>query len=96
VGDDFSSEAVALATGKAENVVEAEGWTMKGVLPFVNDVREGKLQPKKISGAKLLPEEERPAALVDLLLGLPGTREEMDALNAFLAEHGSRVVVRKP
>ena len=95
IGDDFSSEAIAISTGKAENEIVADGFTLKDVAPFFDNLKHGRLDPKKLTGAKFVPEQDRVAALADLLLGLPADKADIDALNAYLAEQGSRVALKK-
>ena len=43
IGDDKSSASVALASGRAENEIEAEGWSVGGISDFLNALSDGVL-----------------------------------------------------
>jgi hypothetical protein len=95
--EDYSSEAIAISTGQAENEIQPTGLPIYEnlVAQFRESWRSGALEPGSIQGASMLPEEERAAALLDLLLGLSHTDSEMGALNELLAEEGSEVRLRR-
>jgi hypothetical protein len=97
-GDNYSSEAVALASGKAENEIVPDGavslFEGSAVSKFIADLNTGKIKPSEIAGAALLPDQERVPALIDLLDSLSAD-EDIDALNTFLRERGTRLRLQR-
>jgi hypothetical protein len=95
--DRYSSESVQLASGKAENTLESPG--------LMRNFDDRILTPEWLSetlevrqrhGALLLPEDERPLALLDLLDAVDSEDEHVDTVNEALSRLGSRVRINRP
>jgi hypothetical protein len=91
IGGDKSSAAVALASGKAENEIEAEGWSVSGVADFVASLRDGAFDEDDLRGGSDVPDDQRVVAMLDLLSGLDASREELEQINQLLAESEASV-----
>jgi hypothetical protein len=89
--DDADAEAIALASGKAENEIEAEGWRLEGVSDFLERLHDGDVSVEGFAGARDLQEEDRAPALLDLLAGIADDHDGISALNAYLDRSGSRL-----
>jgi hypothetical protein len=94
--DSYSSESVHLSSGKAENTLETAG--------FMRNFDGRMLTPEWLSerlnleerhGALLLPEDERPLALLDLLDAVDSEDEHIETLNEALSRLGSGVRVTR-
>lgn len=92
-GDNYSSEGIALAGGKAEALIEPDGALRFGVVNGIAAIRAAMNDGKQdgLSGARGLPEAERAAALLDLLLDLSTAPGQYVAINDFLRDSGSRL-----
>jgi hypothetical protein len=90
-GDDHSSSAVALASGGADNEIEAEGWSVSSVAEFLDAVRDGTLDEDDLRGGRDVPEGQRVAAMLDLLSGLEASTDDLERINALLAENGAAI-----
>lgn len=92
---DRTSSSVALSTGKAENEIPAEDFLSVTVSEFLEQLNSGDLDVLSVEGSTDLPDEERGAALLDLLAGLDASRKEVDALNRFLDQQGSHLRITR-
>jgi hypothetical protein len=89
--DDADAEAIALASGKAENEIAAEGWRLEGVSDFLERLHDGDVAVEGFVGARDLQDEDRAPALLDLLAGIAEDHDGISALNAYLDRSGSRL-----
>ena len=96
MGDDYSAENVTIASGRAENEIPPEGWMFEGAAEFLKALKDGKLQMRDQRGAQDLPDDERPAALLDLLLGFGTNREQVDLINELLTRYKAPVRLKRP
>jgi hypothetical protein len=94
--DAYSSESVQISSGKAENTLETAG--------FMRNFDGRMLTPKWLSdtldteqhhGTLLIPAEERPLALLDLLDAVDSDDEHIRTLNEALSRLGSGVRVTR-
>lgn len=94
--DAYSSESVQISSGKAENTLETAGFMRsfdgRMLTPeWVSDT----LDTKQHHGALLIPAEERPLALMDLLDAVDSDDEHIRTLNEALSRLGSGVRVAR-
>ncbi len=95
-GDDYSSEGIALASGKAANEIVPQGSLLTQVEQLdlqVAALRAALAGGKQddLVGARGIADEEKLAALLDLLTELDGAPRLVEAVNDLLRETGSRV-----
>jgi hypothetical protein len=94
----YSSEAIAISSGRAENDLKPEGRSVLGV-GSIRDLHTrwtaGQLEADELVGARDLEEKEQAAKLVDLLLALRGGTDDLEALNQLLAVCDAEVRVRQ-
>jgi hypothetical protein len=81
--------SIALASGKAENLLDPEGeWRIKDIerasLQHIKDLITG----HDYRGAQMIPEENRLAALLELLSQIDTDERTFEQLNRLLAEAG--------
>jgi hypothetical protein len=96
--DDLATSEVPLSTGKAHNDVDPEGL----IVGSIDDIRdlitvveghqlESAGRRVAETGIELWEPQRRVVALLQLLDGLDPSREEVDAINEVLSDHGTRV-----
>jgi hypothetical protein len=99
IGDNYSSESVAISTGRAANEISPEGRLLFGVgvvQRFVEGLASGEIDPKAVRGMELLPDDERIPALLDLLHALSTADEsETRAVNQLLERGGVPLRIRR-
>ncbi len=95
-GDDYSSEGITLASGKAENEIVPQGSLLTQVAEI--GLRAAALRAaitdnkqNDLAGARGLDDDNRLAALLDLLTELDGEPRALETINELLRETGSRV-----
>lgn len=95
-GDDYSSEGIALASGKAHNEIVPQGAWQTQVeqidvqIAALRQAIEGNKQ-NDFSGAREIADDNRLAALLDLLAEFDGSPRLIETINALLREMESRV-----
>lgn len=91
----YSSESIALASGRAENEIEPEGrirlFEVGDVTKFGAALSSGNVDLETFHGANSVPEDERVLVLVDLLHGLYESDSEVEAMNDLLSGSGSEL-----
>jgi hypothetical protein len=93
-GDNYSSEGITLASGKAQNEIVPQGslWTRVEDMDLrIAALREaiGGGKQDDFAGARGLNEEEKLAALLDLVAELDNTPELIERVNALLRDRSN-------
>jgi hypothetical protein len=84
----YSSESITLSTGKAENTITPDGaFTLKdtALKDFQSRWQARELSAADIAGASDIDEKEKPAKLIDLLLSINNTADNVEMVNQVLS-----------
>jgi uncharacterized protein YkwD len=96
VGDWASARAIAISSGRAENEIPPEEFSIGSISKFEEHIHRSDADASAFRGAQLLPLTERIPALLDLLGAVKSDAASVRTLNTILQEIGTDVRLCPP